>query len=81
MVHIYHLKVTIFIRANLFIEELSKQTNMIRKIAAENQIGLANSYKAFEFLYSDKEQLEKYMSQVNHPNEREHELISDELIK
>ncbi len=61
--------------------ELKNHTNQIRTIAAENQIGLVDSYKAFEFLYSDKVQLSQYMSQVNHPNERGHELIANELIK
>lgn len=61
--------------------ELKKHTDQIRKIAAENQLGLADTYQAFEFLYPDKEQLSKYMSQVNHPNEPGHELIANELIK
>lgn len=61
--------------------ELKKHANQIRKIATENQIALVDSYQAFEFLYSDKVQLSQYMSQVNHPNERGHELIADELIK
>lgn len=61
--------------------ELKKHTNQIHKIATENQIGLVDNYKAFEFLYSDKVQLSQYMSQVNHPNDRGHELIADELIK
>ena len=61
--------------------ELKKHANQIRTIAAENQIGLVDSYQAFEFLYLDKVQLSQYMSQVNHPNERGHELIADELIK
>jgi len=61
--------------------ELKKHTDQVRKIAKENQVGLVDSYKAFEFLYSDKEQLAKYMSQVNHPNELGHELIANEIIK
>ncbi|WP_310560001.1 SGNH/GDSL hydrolase family protein [Flavobacterium sp.] len=61
--------------------ELKRHANQICKIAIENQIGLVDSYKAFEFLYPDKLQLEKYMSQVNHPNELGHELIANELIK
>jgi lysophospholipase L1-like esterase len=61
--------------------ELKKHEDQIWKIAAENQIGLANSYQAFSFLFSDKELLSKYMSQVNHPNELGHELIANELIK
>lgn len=61
--------------------ELRKHTDQVRKLASENQVGLADSYLAFEFLYPDKEQLSKYMSQVNHPNELGHELIANELIK
>ena len=61
--------------------ELKKHTDQIRKIATENQVGLVDSFKAFEFLYSDKEKLSKYMAQVNHPNELGHELIANELMK
>ena len=61
--------------------ELKKHADQIRKIAVENQVGLADSYQAFEFLYPDKEQLSKYMAQVNHPNELGHELIANELMK
>ena len=61
--------------------ELKKHTDQIRRIATEDQIGLADTYQAFEFLYSDKEKLSKYMSQVNHPNELGHELIAEEIIK
>jgi acyl-CoA thioesterase-1 len=62
------------------VNELKKHTNQIIKLAKENQVGLVDSYKAFEFLYSDKKELTKYMSQVNHPNEKGHELIANEII-
>ena len=42
--------------------ELKKHTDQIIRLAKENQMALADSYKAFKFLYSDKEQLAKYMS-------------------
>lgn len=61
--------------------ELKKHTDQIIQIAKENQVGLVDSYKAFRFLYSDKEKLAKYMAQVNHPNEFGHELIANEIIK
>lgn len=61
--------------------ELLKHADQVRKLASEHQLGLADSYHAFEFLYPDKEKLSKYMSQVNHPNELGHELIANELIK
>ncbi len=63
------------------LNELKKHSVQIRHLAEKNQVGLADSYKAFEFLYSDKEQLAKYMSQENHPNEMGHELIANEIIK
>jgi len=61
--------------------ELRKHADQVRKLASENQFGLVDTYQAFEFLYPDKEQLSKYMSQVNHPNEFGHELIANELMK
>ncbi|NEW81041.1 MAG: SGNH/GDSL hydrolase family protein [Mariniphaga sp.] len=61
--------------------ELNKHADQIRRLAEENQVGLVDSYKAFEFLYQDKEKLSKYMAQVNHPNELGHELIAEEILK
>ena len=61
--------------------ELKKHTNQIIKLAKENQVALVDTYKAFEFLYPQKEQLAKYMSQVNHPNELGHDLIADEIME
>jgi lysophospholipase L1-like esterase len=61
--------------------ELKKQTDQIIRLANENQVGLVDSYKVFEFLYHDKKQLKKYMSQVNHPNEKGHELIANEIME
>ena len=60
--------------------ELKKHADQIRNLAAKNQVGLVDSYRAFEFLYPDKEQLKQYMSQVNHPNEKGHELIANEIM-
>ena len=61
--------------------ELKKHTNQIIRLATENQVALVDSYKAFEFLYSNKEQLAKYMSQVNHPNKLGHEIIANEIME
>jgi acyl-CoA thioesterase I len=61
--------------------ELKKHAAQIRKLAGENEIGLADSYKAFEFLYPEKQKLSTFMSQVNHPNELGHELIANEIMK
>ena len=61
--------------------ELQQHTNQIIKLAKEHQVGLVDSYRAFEFLYKDKDELRKYMSQVNHPNEKGHELIAREIVE
>ena len=61
--------------------ELKKHTDQIIQLAKENQVALVDTYKIFGFLYSNKEQLSKYMSQVNHPNEQGHELIANEIIE
>lgn len=61
--------------------DLKTHTEQIIGLAKENQVGLVDSYKAFEFLYSDKQKLAEYMSQVNHPNEKGHELIANEILK
>lgn len=61
--------------------ELKRLTDQIRRLAVENQVALVDTYKTFQFLYSDKVELAKYMSQVNHPNELGHELIVLEIIK
>ncbi len=61
--------------------ELKKHSDQVIQIARENQVGLVDSYKVFGFLYGNKDELAKYMAQVNHPNERGHELIANEIIK
>ena len=61
--------------------ELKQHTEQIRLLAKKYNIGLVDSYKAFEFLYSNTEELKKYMAQVNHPNKKGHELIAKEIIK
>lgn len=61
--------------------ELAKHAAQIRKLAAENNVGLADIYKSFAFLYSDKVELDTYMAQFNHPNELGHELIAEEIFK
>jgi acyl-CoA thioesterase-1 len=61
--------------------ELKKHSDQIVQLAMEYETGLVDVYKAFSFLYDDKTQLKKYMSQVNHPNEKGHELIAEEILK
>lgn len=61
--------------------KLWQHANQIRKLAQTYKVELVDSYKAFEFLYSKKKKLKKYMAQINHPNEKGHELITKEIMK
>ena len=60
---------------------LALHAAQVCRLAADNKVGLADSYKAFEFLFSDKSEMDKYMSQTNHPNEQGHALIANEIMK
>jgi len=60
---------------------LRKHAEQIRKLAVEYGTGLADSYEAFKSMARSGEPVSDYMSQVNHPNKRGHQLITAELMK
>ncbi len=60
--------------------ELEPFANMLTELAATWQIGLADSYGQFNKLALQGNALQEYMAQVNHPNEKGHELIADEIM-
>lgn len=55
-------------------DPLSQQAAMIRRLAAEYHVGLADFYAEFNRLVASGEQLSDYMSQSNHPNARGHQV-------
>lgn len=55
-------------------DPLSLQAAMVRKLAAEYHVGLADFYAEFNRLAAQGEKLSDYMSQVNHPNARGHQV-------
>lgn len=61
--------------------ELEKHTDLIKKLALKYQTGLADSYGAFLAVAVSGASVADYMSQVNHPNKRGHELIAAEVMK
>lgn len=63
------------------ISELEQHSNQIRSLAADFEIGLADSYKLFHQLAASGESIPDYMSQVNHPNKKGHLLIANEIMK
>ncbi len=60
---------------------LSKHAEQIRRLAATHQIGLVDSYKAFQALTKQGIDLKAYMAQNNHPNEKGHQIVTKEITK
>ena len=61
--------------------ELKQFAAMLTNLAAKWQIGLADSYFQFEQLAAKGVDLHEYMAQVNHPNEKGHQLIADAIAE
>ena len=61
--------------------ELIKHTEQIRALADKYNVGLADSFKAFERNISEDTDLAKYLSHVNHPSEKGHLLVAEEIGK
>ncbi len=60
---------------------LAQHAKQIRELAATYKVGLADPYAAFEKIAKKEGTVEPYMSHVNHPNEKGHNLIAEELFK
>ncbi|MGV8096418.1 MAG: SGNH/GDSL hydrolase family protein [Mangrovibacterium sp.] len=61
--------------------ELEQFSEMLTTLAAGYQIGLADSYGQFKTHLLSGFDLKDFMSQVNHPNEKGHKLIAEEIMK
>lgn len=60
--------------------ELELFANMLTELAATWGIGLGDSYGQFKALALRGTNLNGYMAQVNHPNEKGHELIAETIL-
>jgi len=60
--------------------ELDKHRSQIIQLSEKYEIGLVDSYGQFKKIQKDCSCLGDYMSQVNHPNEKGHAVISSEII-
>ncbi|MBC7720493.1 MAG: SGNH/GDSL hydrolase family protein [Pedobacter sp.] len=60
---------------------LAKHSDQIRELALFYKIGLVDSYREFKNRCVAGESLSSYMSQSNHPNEKGHQLIFEEIKK
>lgn len=61
--------------------ELAEFAQMIRELARVHGTGLVDSYARFRQIAISGQELETFMSQVNHPNRKGHELIAAEIMK
>ena len=62
-------------------DPLNQQAAQIRRLAAEYQVGLVDSYTQFKNYVHYGGKLEDLMAQFNHPNRKGHELVAAELAK
>ena len=59
---------------------LDQHANQIKELAKRFQIGLVDTYALFKNQVKSGNNLVDYMSQVNHPNEKGHQMITDEIM-
>ena len=59
---------------------LDQHANQIRAIAKIYQVGLIDSYSLFKDKVKEGLSLVDFMSQVNHPNEKGHQLIASDIM-
>ncbi|OXU15320.1 SGNH/GDSL hydrolase family protein [Sedimentisphaera salicampi] len=63
-------------------EPLNKHAQQIRELAAEYNIGLADSLKAFDKVLEDGVKNKELLSNgYNHPNEKGHKIAAEEIMK
>ncbi|MBD3375989.1 SGNH/GDSL hydrolase family protein [candidate division KSB1 bacterium] len=62
-------------------DPINQHSDQIRLLAETYHTGLVDSDRLFKGTVTRGEDLSAFMSQVNHPNRKGHELISDELLK
>jgi len=60
---------------------LEKYSQQIRDLSDKFGIGLVDSYSKFKQITISGDSLSKYMAQSNHPNEKGHLLIANEIMK
>lgn len=61
--------------------KLAQHARQIRELAARYKVGLADPYAEFERIAKEEGTVTPYMSHVNHPNEKGHDIIARELLK
>ena len=62
-------------------EQLVKHTEQIRSLADKYNVGLADSFEAYNRNILIESDLSKYLSHTNHPTKAGHQLVADEIAK
>lgn len=62
-------------------EQLIKHAEQVRELADKYEVGLADSFAAFERHIVNDYDLSKYLSHVNHPTQAGHMLVAEEIAK
>lgn len=60
---------------------LNAYAQMIRRLATEYHVGLADSYACFRAKADAGEKMSSFMSQVNHPDARGHAVVAEEILR
>lgn len=60
---------------------LAQHAEQIRKLATESGVGLSDPFSRFQQIARKKGSVRKYMSHINHPNKKGHQIIADELFQ
>ena len=61
--------------------DLARHAEQIRRLAAEYEVGLADSFVAFERYVAAGGDTTDLLSWSNHPNRHGHELVARELLR
>lgn len=65
----------------MWAEELARHAEQVRRLAAEYQVGLVDSYAAFNAYITGGGHVLDLLSHINHPNRLGHQLVARELLR
>jgi len=60
---------------------LAQHAKQIRELATKYHVGLADSYAAFQEKVRNGENVRDYLSQINHPNEKGHRIVTELIMR
>lgn len=59
---------------------LMQHAEQVRRLGAEYAVPVVDSYAAFRALADSGQDVEQYLSQINHPNRKGHDVVADLLV-